>query len=318
MRQATLLSFCWLLGVPSAALAQDVNLLEEGGIRGVRAPNISTELLDPTARTRFHLTTRFTFTDDRKTFSDSALTTFEANAVVRIIEGLGISFGLPFGLDAPKPGNDQLFLGNIHIGVEGGTVILFNPKKTDDPAAPRLGVGGAFDLYAPTARGFENRDEEADRIALVRDICSYDPELFLERTAAFGFRGHADFSISIVTAELELGLTPAVTADEAADFLMLLGWAGRIAVRPIDALEPFLEVGSSVQIAGDPLHGHDLDTPVRLTLGLRGHFGLDPALFVSIDLGRGGVLFGIDIAAAFRTESRERSLRDPLDFDAAR
>jgi hypothetical protein len=51
-----------------------------------------------------------------------------------------------------------------------------------------------------------------------------------------------------------------------------------------------------------------------VTLGLRGHFGIDPALFVSFDLSEGGVLFGVDIAAVFRTENREESLRDPLDF----
>jgi hypothetical protein len=273
------------------------------------------ELLDPTAHTRFHLTTRFTFSDAVETFSDNAIATFEADAVIRVIEGVGISFGIPFALDAPSPGLDTFFIGNVHVGVEGGGVILFDEKRVRDPGAPRLGLGGALDIYAPSARALEDNGNESDRMALVRDTRSFEQELYLERTTAFRLRGHVDFSISIVVMELELGLTPAFDIEDELDFVLLFGWAGRVAVRPIDALEPFLEIGSSLQVAGDPLNGHELDTPVRLTLGLRGHFfGFDPALFASIDFSEGGVLFGVDIAAAFRTERRGTSERDPLDF----
>jgi hypothetical protein len=311
MRQALLL-FSWLY--PATAFGQAI-LLEEGGTERARSPNISMELLDPTARTRFHFTTRFTFSDAVETFSDSAIATFEADAVVRIIEGVGISFGLPFALDAPMPGADTFFIGNFHLGVEGGGVIRFDDKRAADPGAPRLGLGGGLDVYAPTARALENNGNESDRMALVRETRSYEQELYLERTTAFRLRGHADFAVSIVVLELELGLTPGFDIQDELDFLMLFSWAGRVAVLPIDQLEPFVEIGSSLQVAGDPLNGHELDTPVRLTLGLRGHFsGFDPALFVSFDFSEGGVVFGVDVAAAFRTESRGASERDPLDF----
>jgi hypothetical protein len=286
-------------------------LLDEAGTEPPRAPNISMELLDPTAVSRFHLTTRFTFSDAVETFSDNAIATFEADAVIRIIRGVGIRFGIPFGLDAPKPGNDQFFIGNVHVGVEGGGTIRFGDGGWN---SPRLGLGGGLDIYAPTARSLEDSLDEADRMALIRETRSYEQELYLERTTAFRARGHADFSISIVVIELELGLTPGFDIQDDRDFLMLFFWGGRVAARPIEELEPFLEIGSSLQVAGDPLNGHELDTPVRMTLGLRGHFGIDPALFVSFDFSEGGVLFGVDIAAAFRQESRSASERDPLDF----
>jgi hypothetical protein len=320
MRQALLLV---VLLRATTASAQDVNLLEEGGTTRPRAPNVATELLDPLARTRFHLTTRFTFTDEQETFSDSSLWSFEARAVIRIFEGLGVTFGLPFGLDAPKPGDDQFFIGNIAAGVVGGGVIHLLEDSADDPDAPRLGIGGALDIYGPTARkyGAEDCGPElgphafCNPVAFVRNTRSYEQELYLERSLAFRVRGHLDFSISILTGELELGLTPAVTVVEPSDFFMLFSWAFRAAARPIDELEPFVEVGSSIRVAGGALNGDDLDTPVRLTVGVRGHIILDPALFVSFNLQDGGVLFGIDLAAAFRGESRPES-RDNLDtFD---
>src|SRR5688572_27058258 len=180
MRQLLLL----LLGQPI--------LLDEKSTEKTRSPNISMEMLDPTAVSRFHLTTRFTFSDTIETFSDNAIATFEADAVVRIIRGVGLSFGIPFGLDAPKPGDDRFFIGNVHAGVEGGGVIYFDEERVADPGAPRLGLGGGFDLYAPTARALEDSLDESDRMARIRETRSYEQELYLERTAALRLRGHVD------------------------------------------------------------------------------------------------------------------------------
>jgi hypothetical protein len=312
MRQVLLL-FTWI--APAIAQAQQLDYIDEGGTQRAGSPNLSLEMSDPTGRTRFHLTTRFTFSNTEEAFGRDALATLEASAVIRAFEGFGISFGIPFALDAPRPGNDQLLLGNLHLGVEGGGVIRFGDTREADPDAPRLGIGGAFDFYAPTGRSLEDQGNESERMSLVRRIRSFEQELYLERTAAFRIRAHVDFTISIVTAELELGLSPAVTAQSEADFLMLFLWGARLGVRPIEELEPFLEVGHSMQIAGEPLRGYELDEPVLLTVGLRGHFGIDPALFVTFDLAEGGVIFGVDIAAAFRAEHRAESIRDPLDFE---
>lgn len=322
MRQVLLLAAAAAAAAPGTALASDVNLIGEGGIRRSRAPNVATEFLDPAGRTSFHLTPRFTFSDADETFTDSSTWSFEAKAIIRVAEGVAFGAVLPFGLDAPKPGKDQFFIGDFRLGVMGGTVIQLDEGRMGDPAAPRLGLGAGFDLYAPTARAYDAGDCEelgvrafCNPVQFVRGLRSYEPQLYLERVASARARGHIDFSISILTAELELGLSPGFTVKDEVDFLMLLSWGARLAVRPIDLLEPFIEVTDSVRIAGGSLRGDDLDLPILLTVGLRGHFGIDPALFVSFDLENGGILFGVDLAAAFRTESRtEREIRDPLDF----
>lgn len=322
MRQVFLLGAAAAAAIPGPALASDVNLIGEGGLHRERAPTVTTEFLDPSAHTSFHLTPRFTFSDEDEKISDNAIWSFEAKATIRVADGVSLGFVLPFGLDAPNPGKDQFFIGNIRAGVLGGHVINFDETRVADPAAPRLGLGGGFDVYIPSARAYEADDcgvlgirPFCNPVLFVRNTRGYEPQLYMERVVSFRARGHAEFSYSILNAQLELGLSPGVTTKDRADFLMLFSWGVRVGVRPIDAIEPYIEVTDSLRIAGEALRGDALDGPIQLTVGLRGHFGIDPALFVSFDLDNGGILFGVDLAAAFRTESRTtKEIRDPLDF----
>jgi hypothetical protein len=82
--------------------------------------------------------------------------------------------------------------------------------------------------------------------------------------------------------------------------------AGRLAYVVTPELEPFLEMGSAIQLAGENDLG-ELSTPFLLTPGVRFHFfGLDPAIFVSFNFEEASaIIFGIDLAGALRPRRGE-------------
>lgn len=285
-------------------------------------PNISADLLDRAGRSRFHLTGRTTFDDGVSAFSSSSVWALEAQAALRITRGLAMTFNLPFGVTAPSPGANNFFFGNFRVGVAGGSSFVVLPSN-QSRGAGTLGFGGAFDVYAPTAPDLGDLECPGQRfcapVSQVRGIRAYEPFLYFEKLMSFRARGQVDFALDPFSAQLELGLTPGFTTRSDVDFFMFFSWALRARAFPIYEVEPFLEIGSNLQIAGPNVQiaGGSLDasTPVHLTLGGRFHFGtMDPALFATLDLKNGIFIFGVDLAGAVREVANSSSAEDPLDF----
>lgn len=324
MRGALLLMVCVALATPRGAWAQEEGAPDEDQALLVERvpPNLSTDLFDRSGRSAFHLTGRATFDDGVSAFSKSSVWAFEAQGALRIFRGLAATFALPFGLTAPSPGSNTFFFGNFRLGVAGGNAIVVVPS-TDRRAAGFLEFGGAFDVYVPTAPDFGDLDcpglDFCAPVSQVRGLRSYEPFLYAERLMSFRPRGQVGFLLDPFEAQLELGLVPGFTTRAEVDFFMFLSWAVRARVFPIAALEPYLEVGSNLQVAGPKVQALggsiDASTSVQLTLGLRLHIAsVDPALFVTLDLADGFVIFGVDLAGALREVANTRGERDLLDF----
>lgn len=308
-----------------AATAQEPDIRFENvdALAVNRPPFVSLDALDVTGRSRFHLTARMTFDDGTDTFSKSTRAAFELLTALRLTDGLAVVALLPFATEAPNPGPNEFYIGNFRVGVHGGKEIAL-PGDPTDRNRPHLFIGAGLDVYAPTAptvTRFSNRlvDRAFAPIAAIR---SYEPELYIPKLMTFRPRVQGDFRVNMFAAQLELGLAPGFIADRESRFMMFFHWLLRIAVQPTRWIEPFLELGSTPQIAGVDVDiagipfPVDYTTPVLLTLGARGHFGpVSPALFVGLDLANGTPIFGIDLAGL--VTSNERGVvrgEDPFDF----
>jgi hypothetical protein len=264
-------------------------------------PNISSELLDPQGLSRFHLVSRAVFSDDTSFTTDVEVWSWEARANIRIAPGLSLAANLPFGLLVPGTGQqNQFFFGNFSVGVAGGGNVLIG-----GPDDVSIAVGGALDIYAPTAPEPEREDLSALGAAQARvaSMRAYEPQLYLSNQMSFRARGLGRLRAQILTAELELGFIPTFTLDSQSEFGMLFGVAARIAVLPIRAIEPYVEVSGTVKITGDS----ELKPPYLVTPGVRFHIAdtLDPAIFVSFNfVHSSAIIFGIDLAGALRPSVR--------------
>lgn len=259
-------------------------------------PNVSAELLDPHGLSRFHLVSRAVLTTDDQRWS------WEARANVRIIRGLSLAVTLPFGLLVPRSGGDnQFFFGDFSVGIAGGGQVLVG-----GPSDPAISIGGALDIYAPTAPEPQPIPEDELLGRAQRAIASmraYEPQLYLSNIMSFRARGLARLRVGMLTGELELGLTPGFTLDSQSDFRINFSAAARIAVLPIRAVEPFVELGGSMEISGPG----EVKPPFLITPGVRFHIAdmLDPALFVSFNFtDTSAIILGIDLAGALRPAVR--------------
>lgn len=281
--------------------------------RRLRAPYVSIDTMDVRGHSRFHLSTRFTFDDGNEAFSKSSLFVYEAHASIRVAEGFAIVGTLPFGLDAPNPGDNGFFVGNLRVGGTGGGVIHFGEE--DSPVSPELGLGGAIDVYAPTAPELELAVPGGGArrsVSAVRVLRSYDPALYLARTMAFRARAHAELNLGYVATQVELGLTPAFTLEADSEFFMLFQWMFRLAAQPVPSIEPYVELGNAIHLGSDA--AFDLTLPVHLTFGVRAHMGIaDPAFFFTLDLANATPIFGIDLAGILRGR-RTRADRGDMEF----
>ncbi len=302
MTNRTLLIGLFLALPPSHSFAQaELLQLDEQEQHRVKSPsNISAEFLDPAGRSRFHLVTRMTFDDGDKLFSSSSAWAFEAKVAIQVTEGFAITGVLPFGLEAANQSPNNFFIGNIRLGVAGGTYFSLNakPGQTD---GPRLGVGGAIDVYLPTTPGFDGDDcglrPFCDPTLILRLMRAYEPELYIPEAMAFKARAHVDLQLGIFTAAAELGFAPAFTVTNNSQFIGILNVGGRVSVRALPSVEPFASIASSVEAIAD--EGEDLGLPALLTTGVRFHFSsLSPAIFAIFNLDQSHVSFGIDIAGA--------------------
>lgn len=255
-------------------------------------PNLSPEFLDPAAKTRFHLTAGLTPTET------DILLAFEVQAALRLGSHVGLTAALPFGADLAKAStlrSDEIFLGNVRLGVEGGGMVW----RGGGAQHPEFSVGGAIDIYAPTAPA-EARAEGP--IAAVLTTRPLEPGLFLSHAMAFRARLHLGFDVSIVGISAELGGTPAFTIEQDPDLYGWLTASLRARVVPISFLEPFIELGGTV-VLGQPALPRFSPGGFVFTPGVRFHFlGVSPAVFANIyggPSGRGSVVtIGIDLAGA--------------------
>ncbi len=320
MRVASLCSIAAVLAsAPAWAQEADIEFGDTQGLAAQSPPFISIDTVDPGGYSRFHLSTRAAFSDEAELLDESARWAFELTTALQLTEGLAIVATLPFGAYAPKPGANEFFVGNFRLGIAGGTEIEL-PGDPRSKNRPRFSLGGGFDVYAPTAPEFDPIVVEPialgrDPVQAVADLRSYDPELYATRLMTFRPRLTGLFTVNVFAAQLEVGLAPAFTATNDARFLMMFHWLLHLAVQPVRYVEPFLELGSTMQVAGvEP--GSDLTQPVQLNLGLRTHFGpISPAVFCAIDLSAGTPIFGLDFGGILYSQERGIARgEDPLDF----
>lgn len=321
-----------LASVASAQGADADDFLEDSDARLVkfRAPNLSTELVNLSGLSRFHLTTRVTPGVPDDAVSNDLRWSFVPEAHIRIREGLTFDARIPFGFFAPSPGENNFVFGNLSLGVSGGGHVFLR-EPSPDHISPRLGIGGAFEILAPTAATSGSSRcvpalDVCEPVGTLRGLQAYSPEMFTEDAMFFRARAHLELIVSVFTAELELALSPGFTIVDDPDFLMVLGWAGRVSVKAGPYVEPYVELTNARHVAGenqvvrlnpdrtvDVIEGLDLSTSVQITIGLRGHFkAFDPALFVTIDANDGLFIFGLDLAGALRPSPKRR--QDADDF----
>lgn len=292
------------LAAPGAAVAQT----DPRDPAAPLPPDISPDFLDPSGRTRFHLTTRWTPAPLGDAWS------LELLGVLNLAPGIGLTISQPLGLlTADLPGVDSRFvLGNFSLGVAGGAAIRLDEGPGARP--PILTLGGALDLYAPTSSNDLPGVAAAIAMQASRPIA---PGMYVtssQEILAFRGRIHAGFTLSIFDIDGELGLTPGFSTRAGSDFMMWLSGGVRVRVVPLYWLEPYLELAGStliVDASSVVSEGGSLLTP-----GVRFHvLGLSPAIFTQIKLG-GDVpdtlTFGIDLAGAL--VPRRNDDRPTFDF----
>lgn len=237
----------------------------------------SHELVDPIALTRFHLTSRAVF-GNRSAFS------FEGKVQLRFSEGLAASATLPIAVDDADGG-----LGNLAAGATYATTFGDHASGVD--------LGGGLDVYVPTAsKNIGN--------GLVAALRAYEPMLYVPDLLSFRARGYFAYRAETFHAALELGLVPAFYLEGSGEALLLLSAAGRVGAT-LGALEPFLEIAASPQIAG----AGDVAPPMLITPGIRFHIGdlFDPAIFASFNfVDASALIFGVDLAMVIRPSESTR------------
>ena len=262
----------------------------------------ATDMVDPAGLTRFHLTTHATFADATSAFSGDTTWAIEARGHVRLTPGVALSAVVPVGVTTRDDAYG--FFGNLALGLSvGGTV------HSQDTLFVRL--GGAFDVYLPTASGDPVRFFEHGAVAAVR---AYEPMLYLPSSLSFRGRFSGEVDVGPLAVAAELGLTPSVSlAEDAKGFALLFGLASRVSVTVVPSFEPFLELSAVTQVAGDG----ELAPPGLLTPGVRLHLAeaFDPAIFVSFNfVAAHAVIIGLDLATVIRP-APETAKRRKLDRD---
>lgn len=296
------LSLLALLGAEPTAAAADPDRVVAPKIEPVRA--WSTDMTDPAGLTRFHLRTTASFADATDALSGSTTWSYEARGHVRLTRGVALSAVIPIGMTTRVDAAGVF--GNIGVGLSvGGTVF--------EQESLLVRLAGAFDTHLPTSSG----DREVRGVGLsVAALRASEPQLYLPASLSFRGRFLGEVSVGELAAAIELGLSPSVSfAEDAQGVALLFGGAGRVSYRVLPALEPFLELSATTQIAGVG----EIAPPLMLSPGLRLHLAdaFDPAFFVSINfVAAHAVMFGVDLAAVIRPglETKARRARERDGF----
>lgn len=311
MSRATPLVVPWLLLAPATTLAEpDTVPTGEVGAVATRVLEVgpwSTDLLDPSGLTRFHIVSRGTFSDGDGVFTSATSMSYEARAHVGVAEGFAIGAVLPVGHVSRPGAASSGFLGNLALGATFGGTLSTRPGLT-------IRLGGGLDTYLPTT------PEAAEgTIGLARStvaaIRSSEPQLYVPELFSVRGRAHVDVTAGMFTGELELGLVPGGTVGRGGVFVLLASASARGSARVTPAVEPFLEIGASRQLAGDG----EIAPPLLITPGVRFHIAdaFDPSIFLSLNFVEASALVvGLDLATVIRPTlgGTSRREQDPDDF----
>ncbi len=210
---------------------------------------------------------------------------------------------------------DFLVLGNIRLGLLGGTTFSLDRKNAID--GPRIHLGGALDVYLPTQTDPDGecpfgRSAYCDPYRAARSLRPFEQELFVEDVFSFRTRLHAGFSYELFTIHGELGLAPMFTLESDSQTILLMDLALQASVK-LPHVEPFLGVTTSQDLSSADRSllnpRPDYTSSAQLNLGIRAHFdSLNPALLVAYNIDSEMIIFGLDIAAAAR-----RTVESSLD-----
>lgn len=319
--------FC-TLAVPGLAVAQvDTASFDEESMSLSQAPpELSTDLMDTGARTRFHLVTRASFANGGDSFGGASNWTFIPKFMVSPVEGFVFGGVIPFALFDPAEvrtvnlsgtttalgGDTQFILGNVRLSGAAGFSVALDPRQAGDKG-PRLHFGFGLDVYLPT---LTDPDDTCDELGVcaaataARALHAYEPELFLPETVLARPRTQIAFSAHGLRATFEMGIAVGAYFEGPfeGDPLALFDLAGRLSYDIADRVEPFFELTTHGTLAHPDVRipapsRFDASTnPAELTTGVRLYLGeLTPAFFATIDLDEPIVFFGVDFAGVVRT-----------------
>lgn len=289
-----------IAGSSGAAWANADPLSADGVARDVptgAAADLPLDLLDVSGRTRFHLTARWT------PASVAHVWHFDAQGWFQVTPGLAIRVGAPTAVLAPQRdgADDRFALGNLFLGVGGGTRLRIIEPRDADGTSVGLRLGGAFDVYFPTS---PIPDDEVLTALAALHYRPLEPGLWVGRALAFRARLHVGVAGDVWSIDGELGLTPAFTLASDSDAWLWVTAAVRARVVLAEFIEPFLEFGGT--ITGASPSGLLVTRPFdpegfQLTPGIRFHVaGISPAIFIALQPADddGKITFGIDLAGA--------------------
>ncbi len=305
------------LVVAGPARAQEAPSYVERALAGRNPPtSLSSELLDPTGRTRFHVTAQASFIEDGETFGDAGSSwAFEPFGAVRLAEGITVGGSLPFGVFS-RPGTTEAVLGNLRLAGSAGASIPIDSADTSLEGL-RLHLAGGLDLHFPThsepGEACNDQRSLCPGSALIAGLRAYDPVAFRPHTTAARVRAQVGINWRGLRLATEGAVIPGVQVsgpDEGTAFLEF-AWAVRASAVIEQLVEPFAELLSS----GTSLVPDQSALQRRhLALGVRLHFvELRPAVQVTIDLEQGAAFFGIDIATVLRPVLRSGASVPNLD-----
>lgn len=305
MRRIVVLAALLLSSAP--AFAQDTNLDEPKKKGPPPVPRYSTELIDPGGSSRLQVVGRMMFSDGDSVFGGVAVQSYEIRLGIGITDGLALNANVPVGLlSPPGDGDSESFVGNFSLGGSYGFGVLEQPGMN-------LDLAGALDVMFPTSP----RPDSANLILaqiMVASIRAYEPQLYLPQLLSFRFRTQAELDIDALALTVELALSPGVTTGEESDFIMLFGVTGRASYLIGRTVEPYLEMGAALDVAGPA----PIRPPMLITPGVRFHIGeiFDPSIFMSFNFVQAPqILFGFDLAGALRPSDGKKDRDGPVLSD---
>lgn len=279
-------------------------------------PEVTTDLLEPSLRSRFHVAFRIGGAGPEDSFDGPVTWTVVPKGWVALIPGFAVGAAVPLGF-SQQAGEDDFFLGNLRVSAAGGGSIALSTANGGD-LGPRLHLAAALDLYAPS---LTPPSDGCDRLSVcpgpgrARRLHGSELELFLPDALLARPRVHVAFSIRgfRLSSELSLSAGAYVGGNWEGEGLATFGVTGRASYDIVGRVEPFVEIASQISVLHPenpvPLPGRydPNDNPALLTFGARVYAAeLAPALFASVDVDRGVVFFGVDLAGVLRSAGQRR------------
>lgn len=326
---ATATASLFVLSLAGPAPAQvDTASFEEENLALERAPpELTPDLLEPSARSRFHLAFRAGGAGPEGSFNGPLTWSLVPKGWVSLLRGFALGAAVPLGF-SEQAGEDGFFLGNVRISATGGGSIGLSSKDRGD-LGPRLHMAGALDIYAPT---LTPPSSGCDRLSVcagpgrVRRLHGSELELFLPDAFLARPRLHLAFSYRGFRIASELGISAGAYVGGAyeGEGLAVLGVAGRTSYDIVGRVEPYIEIASQVSLTHPvtsnlvPGRFDPEALPVLLTAGVRVYADeLAPALFATLDVDQGIVFLGVDFAGVLRAtgQRRETDFFDRDRFD---